>query len=142
MRALFDVNVLIALHDRDHVHHVRAAQWFEDQIHHGWATCALTQNGCLRIMGQPGYSSPQPLSMLVSMLQNSTRTAHHAFWSDEISLLDPLQFQHGHIHSARQLTDLYLLALAVKNQGRLVTLDQRIPISAVRGATSAHLVVL
>jgi hypothetical protein len=56
--------------------------------------------------------------------------------------LDPQQFQHGHIHSARQLTDLYLLALAVKNKGRLVTLDQRIPISAVRGATTAHLVVL
>jgi len=139
---LFDVNVLIALHDRDHVHHVRAAQWFEDHIHHGWATCALTQNGCLRIMGQPGYSSPQPILTLLSMLQNSTRTAHHAFWSEEISLLDPLQFQHGHIHSARQLTDLYLLALAVKHQGRLVTLDQRIPISAVRNATPEHLVVL
>jgi len=142
MRALFDVNVLIALHDRDHVHHVRAAQWFEAHIQLGWATCALTQNGCLRIMGQPGYSSPQPMPMLVGMLQNSTRTAHHAFWSDEISLLDPLQFQHSHIHSARQLTDLYLLALAVKNQGRLVTLDQRIPISAVHGATTEHLVVL
>ena len=142
MRALFDVNVLIALHDRDHVHHVRAAQWFEDHIHHGWATCALTQNGCLRIMGQPGYSSPQPILTLLSMFQNSTRTAHHAFWSEEISLLDPLQFQHGHIHSARQLTDLYLLALAVKQQGRLVTLDQRIPISAVRNATPEHLVVL
>jgi toxin-antitoxin system PIN domain toxin len=142
MRALFDVNVLIALHDRDHVHHVRAAQWFEDHVQNGWATCALTQNGCLRIMGQAGYNSPQPLSMLVGMLQNSTQTAHHAFWAEEISLLDPRQFEHGHIHSARQLTDLYLLALAVKNQGRLVTLDQRIPISAVRGATTAHLVVL
>jgi len=142
MRALFDVNVLIALHDRDHVHHVRAAQWFEDHVQYGWATCALTQNGCLRIMGQVGYSSPQPLSMLVGMLQNSTQTTHHAFWAEEISLLDRQQFEHGHIHSARQLTDLYLLALAVKNQGRLVTLDQRIPISAVRGATPAHLVVL
>jgi toxin-antitoxin system PIN domain toxin len=142
MRALFDVNVLIALHDRDHVHHVRAAQWFEEHIQDGWATSALTQNGCLRIMGQPGYSSPQPIAVLVGMLQNSTRTAHHAFWSDEVSLLDPQQFQHGHIHSARQLTDLYLLALAVKNKGRLVTLEQRIPISAVRGATPAHLVVL
>lgn len=142
MRALFDVNVLIALHDRDHVHHVRAAQWFEAHIQQGWATCALTQNGCLRIMGQPGYSSPQPIAVLVNMLQNSTRTAHHAFWADEVSLLDPQKFEHGHIHSARQLTDLYLLALAVKHQGRLVTLDQRIPISAVRGATAMHLVIL
>ncbi len=51
MRALFDVNVLNALHDRDHVH---AAQWFGAHIQQGWAACALTPNGCLRIMGQPG----------------------------------------------------------------------------------------
>jgi toxin-antitoxin system PIN domain toxin len=142
MRALLDVNVLIALHDRDHVHHVRAAQWFEENIQAGWASCAITQNGCLRIMGQPGYSSPQPVQVLVEMLQHSTQTAHHVFWRDEISLLNSAQFLHGHIHSARQLTDLYLLALAVQNQGRLVTFDQRIPLSAVLGAKQAHLVVL
>ncbi len=51
MRALFEVNVLIALHDRDHVH---TAQWFEARIQQGWAACAMTQKGCLRIMGQPG----------------------------------------------------------------------------------------
>jgi len=142
MRALLDVNVLIALHDRDHVHHVRAAQWFEDNVADGWATCALTQNGCLRIMGLPGYSNPQPLPALIDMLKKSTQNARHAFWSDEISLLNPAQFLHAHVHSARQLTDLYLLALAVKNQGRLVTFDQRIPLSAVHGASSPHLVVL
>jgi len=142
MRALLDVNVLIALHDRDHVHHVRAAQWLEDHIQEGWASCAITQNGCLRIMGQSGYSSPQPVQVLVEMLQHSTQTPFHAFWRDEISLLNSAQFLHGHIHSARQLTDLYLLALAVQNQGRLVTFDQRIPLSAVHGATPAHLVVL
>lgn len=43
------------------------------------------------------------MPMLVGMLQNSTRTAPHEFWFDEISLLDPLPFKHGHIHSARQL---------------------------------------
>ena len=60
MRALLDVNVLIALHDRDHVHHERAALWFETNIEHGWASCPLTQNGCLRIMSQAQYSSPWP----------------------------------------------------------------------------------
>lgn len=142
MRALLDVNVLIALHDRDHVHHVRAAQWLEDNIAFGWASCAITQNGCLRIMGLPAYSSPQPLQALIEMLKKSTLNAFHAFWSDDISLLSGTQFLHAHIHSARQLTDLYLLALAVKNQGRLVTFDQRIPLSAVHGATPLHLVVL
>lgn len=142
MRALLDVNVLIALHDRDHVHHTRAGEWLETHIQPGWASCPLTQNGCLRIMSQPGYSSPQPLALLVQMLQTSTATAFHELWSDDISILDRAQFRHSHIHSPRQLTDLYLLALAVKNKGCLVSFDQRIPLSAVPGASPEHLVVL
>ncbi len=142
MRALLDINVLIALHDRDHIHHERAALWLEAHISEGWASCPLTQNGCLRIMSQPGYSSPQPLGTLVQMLQNSTTTPYHTLWSDDISILDSARFHHAHIHGPRQLTDLYLLALVVKNNGRLVGFDQRIPLSAVRGATPDHLVVL
>ena len=142
MRALLDINVLIALHDRDHIHHERAALWLEANIAQGWASCPLTQNGVLRIMSQPGYSSPQPLAVLISMLQNSTTTPHHTFWSDDISTLDAAHFQHSHLHGPRQLTDIYLLALAVKNEARLVGFDQRIPLSAVRGATTKHLVAL
>lgn len=142
MRALLDVNVLIALHDRDHVHHERAARWFGDHAEQGWASCPLTQNGCLRIMSQPGYPGQQPLAALMSMLHRSTATPFHALWSDDISLLDSARFHHAHIHSHRQLTDLYLLGLAVKNKGRLVSFDLHIPRSAVQGATAAHLVTL
>ena len=142
MRALLDVNVLIALHDRDHVHHTRAGEWLEAHIEQGWASCPLTQNGFLRIMSQSGYSSPQPLARLVQMLQSSTATSFHQLWADDISILDAAQFRHSHIHSPRQLTDLYLLALAVKNKGCLVSFDQRIPLSAVPGASPEHLVVL
>jgi toxin-antitoxin system PIN domain toxin len=142
MRALLDINVLIALHDRDHIHHERAALWLEANISAGWASCPLTQNGCLRIMSQAAYSSPQPLAVLVPMLQNSTATPFHAFWNDLISMLDSALFQHSQIHSPRQLTDVYLLALAVHHGGRLVGFGQRIPLSAVRGATAEHLVVL
>ena len=142
MRALLDVNVLIALHDRDHVHHERAALWLEANIEHGWASCPLTQNGCLRIMSAPQYSSPQPLPALVRMLTASTQTAFHAFWPDEASILDARTFSHDRIHTGRHLTDLYLLALAVQRQGRLVSFGQRIPLSAVVGAGPQHLVVL
>ena len=142
MRALLDVNVLIALHDRDHVHHEQAALWFEQNIALGWASCPLTQNGCLRIMSQSGYSSPQPLPVLINMLQGSVTTRHHQFWSDDLSLLDPASFHHLHMHSASQLTDLYLLALAVKHAGRLVSFDRRTPLSAVQGARAEHLVIL
>jgi toxin-antitoxin system PIN domain toxin len=142
MRALLDVNILIALHDRDHVHHERAALWLEENIAAGWASCPLTQNGCLRIMSQNGYSSPQPLAVLIAMLQGSVATPHHSLWSDDLSLLDASVFLHQHMHSPSQLTDLYLLALAVKQGGRLVSFDQRIPLSAVQGAKAQHLVIL
>ena len=142
MRALLDVNVLIALHDREHVHHERAAQWLEANIEDGWASCPLTQNGCLRVMSQPAYSNPLPLAALSSMLQCSTDTRFHQLWSDDISILDAKRFQHRNIHSPRQLTDLYLLGLAVKHKGVLASFDQRIPLSAVIGAKPAHLVLL
>jgi toxin-antitoxin system PIN domain toxin len=142
MRALLDINVLIAVHDRDHVHHTLASEWLETHSQDGWASCPLTQNGFLRIMGQSAYSNPQPLALLVQMLQSSTGPAFHQFWPDDISILDGLKFNHPHIHSPRQLTDLYLLGLAVKNHGCLVTFDQRIPLSAVNGARPGHLAVL
>ena len=142
MRALLDINVLIALHDRDHVHHIRAATWFEANIEHGWASCPLTQNGCLRIMNQHGYSSPQPLAALMAMLQSSTSASVHETWFDDISILDAARFQHAYMHGHRQLTDLYLLGLAVKNKGRLASFDQRIPMSAVLGARPEHIVTL
>ena len=142
MRALLDVNVLIALHDSDHVHHHPASAWLRTHIAHGWASCPLTQNGCLRIMSQPGYAKPQPLASLVSMLARSTSTRFHAFWPDAISVLDRTHFHHGYIHSPRQLTGLYLLALAVHHGGRLVTFDQRIPLSAVPQARAEHRVIL
>lgn len=110
MRALFDVNVLIALHDPDHVHHVLAAQWFTAHADLGWASCAITQNGLLRIMSQPGYRNPTPLAQLV--------------------------------HILTQLTDLYLLGLAVKRNGRLVTFDQKIALSTVEGATTKHCMLI
>jgi hypothetical protein len=142
MRALLDVNVLIALHDADHVHHTLAAAWLDANVASGWASTPLTQNGCLRIMSQAAYGNPQPVSQLVQMLQSSTAAAMHALWPDDISLLDSRLFRHTHIHSAKQLTDLYLLGLAVKHQGRFVTFDQRIPLNAVHSAKSDHLVVL
>lgn len=142
MRALLDVNVLIALHDSDHVHHHVASRWLQANIEGGWASCPLTQNGCLRIMAQPGYAQPQPLAALVAMLGRSTATRFHEFWPDDVSLLDAAHFRHDRIHSPRQLTDLYLLALAVRHGGRLVTFDQRIAFSAVPAAGTEHLVLI
>jgi uncharacterized protein len=142
LKALLDVNVLIALHDREHVHHSLVVRWLHDNQDAGWASCPLTQNGCLRIMSNPSYSNPQPMLALVSMLRQSTQSSAHAWLTDDISLLDEQHLHAQLMHSPTQLTDLYLLALAVKHSARLVTLDRRIPLNAVVHATPAHLVVL
>ena len=63
MRALLDVNVLIALFDAAHVHHRAASDWLGANIEQGWASCPLTQNGCLRILSQPRYPNAVPLAV-------------------------------------------------------------------------------
>ena len=142
MRALLDVNVLIALHDRQHVHHQTAAHWFGQHANFGWASCPLTQNGAVRVMSQPSYPQPAPLSALIAMFRRSFADPSHAFWPDDISLGDSNVFDSQRIHGHRQVTDVYLLGLAVAHGGRLVTLDARIPLSAVHGAEADHLVEL
>ncbi len=117
-------------------------QWLDAHSKAGWASTPLTQNGCLRIMSQPAYSNPQTMNLLVQMLQSSTASSLQLLWADDISILDNQLFRHTHIHSHKQLTDLYLLGLAVRHQGCLVTFDRRMPLSAVHGAQPEHLVVL
>ena len=141
MRALLDVNLLIALLDSDHVHHGRAWRWLDRNIGFGWASCPLTQNGCVRIMSQPGYPNPLPAASVIDRLAQATGNSSHEFWPDEISLLDRSLFDHRRIHGPRQLTDLYLLGLSVRHGARLASFDDSIPIAAVRGATDANLVV-
>jgi toxin-antitoxin system PIN domain toxin len=143
MRALLDVNVLIALLDPDHAFHDRAHNWWAANTKRGWASCPLTENGVVRIMSNPGYSRLATFSPgdLIGRLRQFTEKSNHEFWPDDISFRDKAIFSQEHIHSSRLLTDLYLLALATTRQGRLVTFDQGIPLSAVSGAKAANLCV-
>jgi uncharacterized protein len=142
MRALLDVNVLIALLDSDHTSHAVAWGWFKVHAHEGWASCPITQNGCVRIMSNPGYPNALPIQSVMKRLADACEDNVHEFWSDDVSSLDPSTIDSTRIHGPRQLTDIYLLALAVHHDGRFVTFDTGIPLAAVRKATTQHLVVL
>jgi hypothetical protein len=142
MRALLDVNVLIALLDADHSMHERAFAWFGDNGRGGWASCPITQNGCVRIMSHPGYPHSLPMASIMERLAVATRSAYHEFWADDVSLLDPDIADATRIHGPRQLTDIFLLALAVHHGGRFVTFDTSVPLEAARGAAKKHIVVL
>jgi len=142
MRSLLDVNVIIALLDVDHSLHVRAMDWFSEHGHEGWASCPIVQNGCIRIMSHPRYPSALTAKHVVERLREATDDATHEFWADDISVLDMSRFDAARIHGPRQLTDLYLLALAVNRGGRFVTFDASIPTTAVTRFAPAHLLKL
>ena len=142
MRALLDVNVLIALLDQAHPHHNTALSWLKANIRHGWASCPITQNGCVRIMSQASYPGARPVSQITERLREALNHSSHQFWPDDISVVDPDIVDEMRVHSARQITDTYLLALALKHGGRLVTFDSGIALAAVKKALARHLVAL
>lgn len=142
MRALLDVNLLIALMDAAHVHHLLARSWLEENLEDGWASCPITQNGCIRILSQTTYPGSRPAAIMAARLAEAASTSWHEFWADDLSLLDQGTLNWQHVLGSRQLTDAYLLALAVHRKGRLVTFDRAIPLAAVPGAEERNLITL
>lgn len=141
--ALLDVNVLVALFDPDHVHHEAAHDWFEDHRDGGWATCPVTESGFIRVLSNPHYSGTvvRPAD-LATRLARFCRTNGHAYWPADASLLDPARFDLSKTSGHRQLTDIYLLGLAVSHNGQLATFDRSIPFAAVKGADAGSIQVI
>jgi hypothetical protein len=142
MRALLDVNVLIALLDGSHIHHSLVTSWLAHNIEAGWASCPITQNGCIRIFSQPGYPNTVPAARIANRLAEAALHPSHEFWPDSVSLLQPGCLIWDKVLSSRHVTDVYLLTLAVKQGGRFITLDRGIPLDAVVGALQEHLVTI
>ncbi len=142
MTFLLDVNVLIALIDPAHISHDAAHHWFETQGQAAWATCPLTENGVIRIVGHSKYpgtpGSPATVAAFVARLRTLDG---HVFWPDDISLVGEALIDTGRVLTSGQVTDTYLLALAVRQGGRLASFDRRLAVNAVTGGKAAfHLI--
>ncbi len=134
---LLDVNVLIAILDPLHVHHARAHAWFDNESS-AWSTCALTQNGLLRLMAHPRYSNPvTSVAEAAPLLAKLCGLPGHRFWPCDYSLLDASLVDAHRLLNSSQITDTYLLALAVKHGGKLATFDKRLVADAVHGGKAA-----
>ncbi|MEK7406198.1 MAG: TA system VapC family ribonuclease toxin [Acidobacteriota bacterium] len=141
--ALLDVNVLVALFDPAHPNHEDAHRWFGAHKRRGWATCAVTINGCVRVLSSPAYPTVQATpAEVIARLRTLCSSADHEFWEDQVSLLDETLFHPRLIVSHQKITDVWLLGLAVRRQSRLVTFDRSIPLKAVIGAAPGHLELL
>ena len=131
---LLDVNILIALIDAAHVFHESAHQWLSSHPSDSWVTCPITENGFARVLSNPAYpnidlSPSEAISLLQRAKDNS---ANHCFWPDDISITDSTIFSRPSIQGHKQITDSYLIALAERNDGYLLTADKRITDSAIK----------
>ncbi len=141
-RYLLDVNVLIALIDPNHVRHDDAHEWFAARNGMIWATCPLTENGVLRIVGSTQYpNSPGTPAVIVPVLTALRAMPGHEFWPDDLSLIDAPHLDPTRLTSSAQVTDTYLLALARAHEASLATFDRSLVSNAVRGGAEAlHLI--
>lgn len=137
---LLDANVLIALLDSEHVHHARALQFFPTAQREGWATCPLVENAFLRIFGRPSYpNGPGSPEIARRLLLQYCATPGHQFLPDDLTLRDAHQFPV--LPASQQLTDLYLLALAVKRGARFATFDENIDATLIPGGPAAYYLI-
>jgi uncharacterized protein len=143
MRSLLDVNVWVALFDDAHQFSDRANAFIESRGAKV-ASCPLVENGVIRVMSLPSYGRRGGVSMqrVRERLREACAALDHEFWPDDISLRDDSLFDFSRVQGHNQITDLYLLALAVRHGGRLVTFDPSIALSSVRGANPGHLHLL
>jgi hypothetical protein len=135
MAALLDVNALIGLMDSDHVDHRAMQKWFTKHHRSGWATCPLTENGIVRVLSQAAYPSGQRTPAEVIQILNALKTAFeksYEFWPDDISIADDSLFESALMAGPRQITDVYLLGLAARYDGILISFDRSITWQAVR----------
>lgn len=140
---LLDVNLLIALAWPNHLHHRAAHEWFGQRSKGGWATCPMTQCAFVRVSSNPRIleDAVSPMEAL-ALLRRMLEWPGHVFWPDDLSLEGSRFHDAFGIGGHRQITDAYLLALAVKHGGLLATFDAGISSLAKPGGAEARAVVL
>ena len=121
---LLDVNVLLVLHDPLHQHYRLVSRWFANPAVKTFATCPVTQSGLMRIFtrGLPGLA-PLTMHEAREALQNFVQQPGHVFWPDTPPWLESTKSIFARMQGHRQITDAYLLGLAIHNKGKLATLD-------------------
>ena len=124
-RNLPDANVLIALTDPEHQHHRKARDWFTSK--RGiWGVSPLTEAAYFRITTNPAiHPSRRTLGQSIAILQSLKELhEHHAYWEIKESWVDLTAPFASRITGHQQVTDAYLLGMAIKEDGVLVTFDR------------------
>lgn len=132
---LLDINVLISLSWPGHKFHEVVQRWFARHATGGWATCPIVETGFVRILSNPAYS-PRALTPTEAIEALATNARHpgHQFWPDDVKVADGFKHLQDRVVGHQQVTDAYLVALAIRHRGKLATLDQGIAQFAPAGS--------
>lgn len=129
--SLLDINVLIASVYEWHVAQKRAAAWWHESPGKLWATCPFTESGFVRIISNPRFHPKRvEVAEALGLLADITQRPGHHFWPLDISFVEAVQPFRDRVIGCQQVTDAYLLGLAIRNRGCLVTLDRGIEMLA------------
>jgi toxin-antitoxin system PIN domain toxin len=133
---LLDVNVLLAWFWPAHEAHKAAQTWMKTHHHEPWATCPVTEMGFLRIVTARSFSpnAPSWAEAIKILRRHIAGSPKHSFWQDSLSLAEMDRTLGSRIKGPNQITDAYLLALAIQNHGRMVTFDYRMQSLAPKGS--------
>jgi len=126
-RNLLDLNVLIALTEPGHSHHKIAWKWFSSTSGTSWGVCPLTEAGFLRVTTNPSFKPVQrTVAQAIAILQALKEQAGFRYWEMASSWVEVTAPFSKRIVGHQQITDAYLLGLAIEANGRLVTFDRAI----------------
>jgi uncharacterized protein len=140
---LLDVNVLIAMTWPSHEAHGKVQHWLLGRGRDKWASCPFTQTAFVRILSNPVFS-PNALTPAnaLTLLQSNLLHPAHQFWHDDIGLMDAIALVQAKIVGHQQVTDAYLLGLAVHKKGKLATLDRKLPTLLSEKISTRDLVIV
>ena len=139
MTALLDLNVFVALAWPAHEHHASARNWFLSRGRSKWATCPITQLGFVRLLSNSAFS-PDALAVreALELLAKNVNQPAHEFWSDSLPVPRALKALTRDAFGHRQITDAYLLSLAVRHKAVLTTFDRGLVEFAVQAKIGSH----
>jgi hypothetical protein len=124
---LLDVNVLVARFWEPHIFHRKVRAWMASHENEGWATCPITQAGLIRTISNPAFSpnAPRPAEAIHWIAESLRQNPNHHFLADDLSVSDACVESLPRLNGFKQVTDAYLLGLAIHNKARLLTLDRK-----------------
>jgi toxin-antitoxin system PIN domain toxin len=125
LKSLVDLNVLIALTDPEHKHHKKARNWLTSAGREWLGICPLTEAGFLRVTTNPAFHpGPRTLEQAIAILQVLKGRDDYWYCPIDESWVTLTAGFASRIFGHQQVTDAYLLGIAIKERGVLVTFDR------------------